>query len=99
MNRRSDKVCIQLEDNSVARYQEARAWSARGALNTSLLRTFLCQVGYPGAWWRTAFPPDAGYTTASYIIDFDAGNFEYRVEPQKRYYSIPLTIVYGRKPV
>lgn len=99
MNRRSDKISIRLEENSVARYQEAITWSSGNILKTDSLRVFLRRKGYAGAWWRTALYPDLGRTAASYIIDFNAGNFEYWVESQKKYCSVSLSCLYGRSPI
>lgn len=79
-NRRNTDMCLLLEKNSAARYRRGVEW-LKEAPRIARLREFLRDTGGDGAWCQTGREPDIGFTSASYIIDFTHGSFEYWIGP------------------
>jgi hypothetical protein len=67
-NRNADAESRAFEQNSRQRHEHACDW-AREEPSPLRVRELLRAAGGPGAWRRRATPPDAGYTSASYLFD------------------------------
>jgi predicted choloylglycine hydrolase len=77
LNRTGDPVSDAVFDNSKLRIAAAEAWMAQQRTSYAGLCDFIRGGSGPGAWCRSAVPPDIGWTSSTYCFDVASGRMDF----------------------